>query len=564
MKMTKKTGGNWWDKLGKPMYGGEITIRAKRNLENFDPYFAESLTSIYGGWMERLVSDDWTLNPEVWDYKMAWHPSKYMRGQLAEGWEFPDPYTHVVNLRKGVFWQNIPPANGREFIADDVVFHYDRMYGLGGGFTKPSPFQSDARFQDLISVTARDKYTVVFKWKNPNPDLIMEALYGVMQSQCLESPDAVKQWGDVRDWHHAIGTGPFILKDFVSDNSATLIKNPNYWGYDERYPQNKLPYVDMIKYLIVPEDDAALEAMSAGKIDVIDIVSFRQAQAIHKTNPEILQIRVTRTPTLTIQPRNDVKPFNDIRVRKAMQMAIDLPELAKDYYHGTVEPYPSTVTASKYVKGWGFPYDEWPQDLKDEYTYNPSTAKQLLADAGYPDGFKTNVVADTAADMELLQVIRYYFSQVGIEMEVRPMESNAWRTFVEIEHKHDQLVYRPYGPIGLTNAPLQDITRFLPGFPNNFLMINDPVYNAFYSKATTATTEYQLKRVWKEFNKHFARQHFVLSLLQPIEYSLCQPWLKGYNAQIHSIWMAVGGPSRLSLYGGRFWIDQKLKKAIRH
>ena len=92
--------------------------------------------------MERLVSDDWTLDPAVWDNTMAWHPSKYMKGQLAESWEFTDPNIHVVHLRKGIHWQNIPPANGREFIADDVVFHYNRLFGLGGGLTKPSPFHA--------------------------------------------------------------------------------------------------------------------------------------------------------------------------------------------------------------------------------------------------------------------------------------------------------------------------------------------------------------------------------------------------------------------------------------
>ena len=223
----------------------------------------------------------------------------------------------------------------------------------------------------------------------------------VSQAQCLENPDAVKKWGDVSDWHHAIGTGPFILKDFVPNSSATLIKNPNYWGHDERYPQNKLPYIDTVKYLIIPDDAAALEAMRAGKIDVMDAVSPVQAQAMRKTNPEILQIPIPRTQAITMEPRNDKAPFNDIRVRKAMQMAIDLPTIAKDYYHGTVEPYPSTLT-SRYMKGWGFPYEEWPQDLKDEYAYNPTAAKKLLADAGYPNGFKTNVVADTAGDMDLI------------------------------------------------------------------------------------------------------------------------------------------------------------------
>ncbi len=63
-------------------------------------------------------------------------------------------------------------------------------------------------------------------------------------TMCIENPDAVKKWKNLDDWHHAIGTGPVLLEDFISDGSATLIKNPNYWGYDERNPQNKLPYVD--------------------------------------------------------------------------------------------------------------------------------------------------------------------------------------------------------------------------------------------------------------------------------------------------------------------------------
>jgi peptide/nickel transport system substrate-binding protein len=551
----------WWEKLGNPQYGGEITIRASRNIGNFDPYFAEQLTSIYGGWMERLVSDDWTLNPLVWDFKMAWHPSKYMKGQLAESWEFPDPGTHVIHLRKGIHWQNIPPANGREFIADDVLFHFNRLYGLGGGFTKPSPFRNEIALRDLISVTATDKYTVVFKFKTHNPEFIMETLYGVSQAQCLANPDAVNKWGDVSDWHHAIGTGPFILKDFISNNSATLIKNPNYWGYDERYPLNKLPYVDTIKYLIIPDDDVALAAMRAGKIDVIDTVSVMQAHKMKKTNPEILQIPIQRAQAVTLQPRNDRKPFNDIRVRKAMQMAIDLPAIAKSFYHGLVEPYPSTVTSRRYMKGWGFPYEEWPQDLKNEYEYNPAVAKKLLADAGYPNGFKTNVVADVAGDLDLLQIVKSYLGDIGIDIEIRLMESTACTTFVE-DRKHDQLVYRPYGPFGHTYTPLMAIGRLQTN--NNFLMVSDPIIDASYPKAMATTNEDELKQILRVVNERVARQHFAISLLQPMEYSLCQPWLKGYHGQIHSIWMGVGGPSRLSLYSARFWIDQDLKRSMGH
>ena len=111
-------------------------------------------------------------------------------------------------MRKGIHWQNITPADGREFIADDVVFHYNRMYALGGGFYNPSPYHEVIGFKDLISVVTSDNYTVVFKWKTSNREFIMETLHGVTQGECLENPETVKKWGDVDDWHH----GPCVTR----------------------------------------------------------------------------------------------------------------------------------------------------------------------------------------------------------------------------------------------------------------------------------------------------------------------------------------------------------------
>jgi peptide/nickel transport system substrate-binding protein len=554
--------GHWWDKLGEPQYGDEMVVRASRNIVNFDPYFMEGLTNIYGAWLERLVADDWTQDPDKWNYNLAWHPSRYQKGNLAESWEFPDPATHIIHLRKGVRYQNLPPSDGREFTADDVLFHYHRFYGLGGGFTEPSPYRdTDVRIKDLISITAPDKYTVVFKFKTPNPELIMETLHNVSLAQCLENPDVVKKYGDMRDLHHAVGTGPFILKDYVSDSHLSLVRNPDYWAHDERHPQNKLPYIDRLKYLIIPDEAEAIEAMRAGKVDVMSNISFGQALAIKKTNPEIVQIRNTGGPTVTLQPRYDKAPYNDIRVRKALQMAIDLPFIAGSHYGSTAEPYPSTLT-NRDVKGWGFPYEIWPQELKDEYAYNPARAKQLLAEAGYPHGFKTNVVAASDGDMELLKIVQGNFADIGIDMEIRVLDVAEWVHYVEIEKRHDQLIYRPYGPLGHTYAPLRAITRFRTGYSANHMMVADPVFDAFYPRAAAAATEGELKQVLKEANEHVARQHYAVSLLIPIQYHLCQPWLKGFHGQGHSIWMGTGGPSMLSFYAARFWVDRKLKKSF--
>ena len=561
---TTATTGNWWDSLGQPQYGGEMTLRITRDIVCFDPYVGEQSFSVLMGWMEQLFTTDWTMDPAVQNYQFSFWPNDQAKGTLVESWEFTAPGTLVLHVRPGVHWQNIPPANGREFTADDVVFHYNRLFGLGGGFTKPATYWGTvAVWKSLLSVTASDKHTVVMKWDTPNPEYITENLEAPGIGGCIESPEAVALWGNLNDWHHAIGTGPFILQDFVSSSSMTLVKNPDYWGYDERYPQNKLPYINTLKLLIIPDNATAFAAMRTGKIDVMDSIQFQQAQSMKKTNPEILQIATPAGQANTVDPRNDKAPFNDIRVRKAMQMAIDLPTIAKSYYGGAADPWPSTLT-SNYMKGYGFSYDQWPQDLKDEYAYNPTAAKKLLADAGYPNGFKTDIVVDAACDIDLLQIVKSYFTNIGIDMEIRPLDSASFSAFVNSGRKQDALAERTTGELGLTFYPLRQFTKFQTGGSSNIGMVSDPVFDAFYPKSLAATSTDDLKTILKDANEYVAQQHFVISLLQQMQYSLYQPWLGGgYNAQYGATQMTAG-PMLLSFYGARFWIDQNLKKSMGH
>jgi peptide/nickel transport system substrate-binding protein len=303
--------------------------------------------------------------------------------------------------------------------------------------------------------------------------------------------------------------------------------------------------------------------MRSGKLDIIEGVSPAQAQAMQKTNPEILQLR-TVSSVETIDPRNDTPPFNDIRVRKAMQMAVDLPAIAKTYYGGNADPNPSSLT-SKYMTGWGWPYEEWPQELKDEYAYNPVAAKKLLADAGYPDGFKTNIVADKAGDLGLLQVVKSYFAEIGIDMEIRPMEPATWMSFVKSGHNHDQLAQRTGGgQLGLSHEPIRHLNGIMTGYPHNYMMIKDPVFDTFYSKAMAANSIENTKKIVNDANKYVAKQHFAISLCQTNTFNLYQPWLQGYTGQDGATSADTGGPQLLFFYPSRFWIDQELKKSMGH
>jgi ABC-type transport system substrate-binding protein len=301
--------------------------------------------------------------------------------------------------------------------------------------------------------------------------------------------------------------------------------------------------------------------MRTAKLDVMDGVVLTQAQAIQKTNPEILQIPIPASGAITLDPRNDVAPFNDVRVRKALQMAIDLSAIAKSYYGGTCLPYPATLTSID-LKGWGWPYDQWPQSLKDEYAYNPAAAKKLLADAGFPNGLKTNVVADNASDLDLLQIVKSYFIQVGVDMDIRLMDSASWAALVNVARKYEQLSYKAGGQLGITFEPTRQVQRFQTGA--NSLLVSDPTFDTFYTRAMASTNIDDVKKVLRDANEYVARQHFTISLLSPTSYALCQPWVKGYNGQDRSILTQSIAPLFLSFYGARFWVDQKLKSSMGH
>jgi peptide/nickel transport system substrate-binding protein len=217
------------------------------------------------------------------------------------------------------------------------------------------------------------------------------------------------------------------------------------------------------------------------------------------------------------------------------------------------------------MTGWGFPYEEWPQDLKDEYAYNPKMAKKFLTDAGYADGFKTNIVVETDADLGLLSIIKSYFAQVGIDMEIRTLEPKTWFEYVIKDHKHDQLAHRTGGsPLGHSSAPYHDLAQFRKGSRNNWAKVDDAGFDSFLLKAMEAANIDEMKVVVREANEYVVRQHFSIALLQPMAYSLSQPWVKGFNAQFGSAWAHGGGPAMLSFYLGRFWVDHDLKKSMGH
>ena len=546
--------GNWWDSLGTPQYGGTLTISLQDDITSFDdgnPVGGQE--QVNNAWEDSLVCDDWTQDPSVFSYQIDFRPSNYEVGDVAADWEFTNPTTIVMNLNQNVYWQDIAPVNGRQYVASDVVYYFDRLYGLGEGFT--TPLSTNTSWAILQSVVATGSYTVTFNFQGASEESICETMYGPMGGT-EEASEQVAQYTTASNpvmtsWHSAMGTGPFILKDWVDSSEMTLDKNTSYWGTDERYPQNQLPYINELDILIIPNESTALAAVRTGKIGVIDSLTIQQAQQLVQTNPDLTQITYAGGGPYTIDPKVNETPFSDIRVRQAMQMALNLPQIASTYYQGAASPYPSTMT-SMYITGWTYPYTSWPASLQATYAYNPTGAEQLLTAAGYSSGFNTNIVASSSADLGLLQIIQSEEASIGINISITEMDPATFNSYVR-GLKAPDLAYET--SLGFSFPPLMGFRRWQAGADVDWDEVNDPAWNALYAQALAATTVAQTQQIVVQANQYEAQQQWDVSLPNPSQLAVCQPYLKGYNAQTFSI-SSPYGVLCIGFYCSRFWITQ--------
>ena len=545
--------GNWWNSLGTPQYGGTFTYRAAADTQGWDVYVANS-NAPWDIFQETMGGMNWLVSPDQWSYQGKWAPDDIKAGDLVTSWEISgDLTTYTFHLRQGVHFALDPNSaasqlvNGRELIAADIAYSFDRMLGLAG--YKASPWKNSG-LPSIVSATATDKYTVVFTFSVGSP-WYFDALMDPMGANAIFPQEIISKYGDMNNWHNVVGTGAYTLQDYVAGSSGTWVKNPNYWGYDERYPQNRLPYIDTIKYLVIPDNNTALAGLRTGKIDVLEGQGWATAATIAKSNPELLQ--VTRPMAgYNLSYRDDKPPFNDVRVRQAMQEAIDIPTIAATYYNKTVAPEPVGVITTAWT-GWMVPYAQWPQALKDEYTYNPTAAKALLAAAGYPNGFSTNVIAPTNYDLDYLQIYKAYFAAIGINMTIKTTDPTSWLNIL-IAGSQDQILYNQVD--GMLNPPSRLIQRFYSKAPaaTNPSLYGDPAFDTIFNNFMVATDLAKQKALLQQSDLYNISNFIQMNSVPLVEYIIYQPWFKGYTGQVFYYWAKVSF--------ARYWIDQPLKKSM--
>ena len=475
-----------------PEYGGTIRPISNWEQRGIDPYFSGTAGLWIGLVNEKLGIADWAVDRSVVGLTL-YVPEEALTGQLAEGWETPDPLTYVFKIRDGVFWHDKAPVNGRQLTAHDVEYTFHRVLGLSGGEPSPIIAQFDAGRIKWESVTAIDDSTVEFKLSEPSLIALKSIL--VEQLSYVVAREVVEQFGDIQDWRNVTGTGPYQLTDVVGGSSWTFTKNDNYWGNDPKYSDNRLPYADQVAYAIVNDPAAILSLMRSGQADWIGpgmnshLTSVDQAVSLQKTNSDLVLHPFTYRAETAISWNNQQPPFDDIRVRRAISMAIDQESIAENYMQGWGDASP-VGAVGKAMLGYFMPFEEWPDEVKQYYRYDPEAAEKLLDEAGYPRGadgvrFKTIYEHFEDRDLGYFQIAMDYLRQIGIDVEIQIVN------IADMVHKA-----QTHTGLGMRSEVWAFAHPSVMGSLQTYWSLNgwhpqnnsDPVFDEYFENAAAATT----------------------------------------------------------------------------
>lgn len=508
---------------GEPVYGGSATIYYQNFNEVFDPAMSESYT--YSLWLEGLWAPNWGLNdPDAYNFDANFLPLEYIDGQIAESWEWvkngdgtSDLY---VTIRDDVYFQQKDAEydifGGRKLTAEDVKFSYDRLFGTGKdasaemayyGVSWSSVFTGVFDFEGGNVVDVVDENQVVFHLLSES-EAILELLMSTHVNITGVEWDTLTD-DQKNDWHYACGTGPYVLTDYEPDSFYKYVRNENYYDYDERHPENKLPYLDSLTLTAINDAAAIQSSFIAGNLDYIsldaNLSADQYAQIIGGLNGDV-QVLSYDSNAAGIALKVNQKPFDDIRVRVALQKAINLEEVNAAYYdYETPLNLAGLWIAPR--SDWSSQPD-WTEELKAEFSYDPEGAKALLAEAGYPDGFTFTCVLNPNADQDLYQLIKSYFAAIGVTMELEPVSDMMECNNISGNADDPRMINQ-----NIADLEAADSAVFMyasTGFANP-IHHTDTEFDALLNQAAAASTNEDAASYAKAADQIFAESHWVIA-----------------------------------------------------
>lgn len=442
---------------GAPKMGGTLRISYSTAFLGLDPH-------------KLTASGSLTFNSWIYPYLFhqpvgpASDPDDYSNmPYAAESWTQDNDTTYTVRIKQGIKWPAKDPMNGREMTADDVKYSYDRLVRI-------SPYAPQF---PIKSTEVVDKYTVRFNLKDPYAPFLQRLS---SEPGFLLPREVEEKFGDFTKPENAMGNGPFFIKDYQVGTGGKFVfqKNPEFFMKDKEGRQ--LPYMDEVHYIHMVDTSAILTALRTAQLDLAG-VPWPSVASIKASNPEIKwhESWGSGPSSYVLRFRTDQKPFDDVRVRRAISMAIDRDAVAKTFFLGNAVPNIGPIGNQK---GFDHAPEKFYGDAFNYYKYDVAAAKKLMAEAGYADGFEVPTLYTTnflgALYVSQAEWIAGQLAKIGIKAKVQVDEYAKYQTSTLVG-EYNGMAFNPTHPYQDPDDWLY--LHYYPGAPFDATRINDAKLN---------------------------------------------------------------------------------------
>ena len=336
-----------------------------------------------------------TIIRNMYDGLLTRTPSMEVIPELAVSWKQIDLQTFEFQLRRGVKFHS-----GDEMTAEDIRYTFERLTkkgGLGNGLTSPR----QSLLAPLKEIKVVGKYAVHFILDQPWP-----FLPAMLPLQEVVSKKFVERVGTKKMATHVNGTGPFKLLQWNKGKSIIMERFEHYYGGALAIPPVGKACVSKVIFEVIPDNEARVSALLSGKVDIINELPMSALKRVH-ANPKTRVAKVRGTRTFFVVLNNTKPPFNDLRVRKALNHSINKQLLVNELIGGHATAVNGVLSPDAFAFNSKLP----------AYQYDSSKARKLLAEAGYPDGISVSMEV-TETHKKKAEALAKMMRKVGIQVKI--------------------------------------------------------------------------------------------------------------------------------------------------
>jgi peptide/nickel transport system substrate-binding protein len=349
---------------------------------------------------------------------------------------------------------------------------------------------------------------------------------------------------------------------YIEGSSMTYARNPQYW--DKTLINGKeysIPFADKVVLAVIPDVSTRIAAIRSGRLDWSNNINQTNKTSLSRTNPDLRFVQFTARPfVVTMNMQSPV--LNKLQVREALTMAVDRESIQKRVWGAegyTMDAFPQLQD----VVDVHTPFEQLPAAIKDVNTYNPVKAKQLLAQAGYANGFSLKMVLRSGFPdrIDAATALAEYLAAVGVKLNIEVMESTAYAARLWGSGKAGSLDVKPdalYDMIIDQNLPNNSAVDAIYGAftPSgyNFSNYYDEDFMTKFRTATATVDAEKRNDILRELSLKGYAAATVINLGAPSDYSVWQPWIRNYNGE------ATMGTFNQGGIWARMWIDESAKK----